>query len=114
MIADQAGPKHGGYWTNFMNRPASFYRGADKLAQTLELPVLFAQCRKLATGRYEVEFHEISRPPHPDDGDTILQRYISMAEAVILEQPETFLWTNRRWKKTPPDAQPTETTSIAK
>ena len=103
MLADQAGPRDGGYWTEFLNRPASFYRGADKLAQTLKIPVLFAQCRRVATGRYEVEFHPVSLPPHDDDGDRILERYVALAERFIAEQPESYLWSNRRWKKAPPE-----------
>ncbi|MEM1402519.1 MAG: lysophospholipid acyltransferase family protein [Pseudomonadota bacterium] len=102
MLADQAGPKLGGYWTDFLHRPASFYRGADKLAQTLSLPVMFAECIRTATGRYEVTFHTISAPPHSEDGEKILSAYVRRAEHAISEQPETYLWTNRRWKKPPP------------
>jgi len=102
MLADQAGPKHGGFWSGFLHRPASFYRGADKLAQALKIPVLFARCRRRARGRYEVEFLPLSLPPHPSDGEQILRDYIAMAEQSIAEEPETYLWTNRRWKKTPP------------
>ena len=103
MLADQAGPRDGGYWTEFLNRPASFYRGADKLAQALKIPVLFAQCHRGARGHYEIEFHEISLPPHDADSELILERYVRQAEACIGESPETYLWTNRRWKKQPPD-----------
>ncbi|WP_439107449.1 lysophospholipid acyltransferase family protein [Congregibacter sp.] len=104
MLADQAGPKAAGYWRNFLNRPASFYRGADKLAQSMNLPVVFAQCRRKGIGHYEVLFQEISLPPHDADPELILERYVLAAEAAIAEQPETYLWTNRRWKKTPPES----------
>jgi KDO2-lipid IV(A) lauroyltransferase len=103
IVADQTGPRDGGYWTDFLNRPASFYRGPDKLARSLDLPLLFAQCRRTGTGRYEIIFHEISRPPHPAQADALLDRYIALAERCIAEQPETYLWTNRRWKKAPPE-----------
>ncbi|MFT7287276.1 MAG: KDO2-lipid IV(A) lauroyltransferase [Halieaceae bacterium] len=104
MLADQAGPRYGGYWTEFLNRPATFYRGADKLAKALELPVVFVQCRLLSRGYYEVSFHELSLPPHRDDSEAILEDYVQMAEQMIAAQPETYLWTNRRWKKRPPDS----------
>lgn len=104
MIADQSGPRFDGYWRHFLNRPASFHRGADKLAQTMNIPVLFAKCQRVGTGRYEVVFEEISLPPHDPDPELILERYVLAAEAAITEQPETYLWTNRRWKKTPPES----------
>ncbi|MEM1186988.1 MAG: lysophospholipid acyltransferase family protein [Pseudomonadota bacterium] len=103
LLADQAGPRHGGFWTNFLNRPASFFRGPDKLARSLKLPLFFAQCRRLSQGYYEIEFHELSLPPHEAQGDALLQAYVNMAERCIAEEPETYLWTNRRWKKKPPD-----------
>lgn len=104
MLADQAGPRKGGYWTSFLNRPASFYRGAEKLAQALKVRVLFAQCRKIDRGRYQVEFHELD-DRSPMEEDRLLENYVRFAEQVIAEQPETYLWTNRRWKKKPPDAE---------
>ncbi|GAB5413897.1 MAG: hypothetical protein Cons2KO_15000 [Congregibacter sp.] len=111
MLADQTGPKHGGYWTQFLNRPASFHRGADKLASSLGLPVVFAQCKRLRRGAYEVSFHPISEPSYVEAGgeaggeagQEILERYVRTAETMIGAQPETYLWTNRRWKKTPPE-----------
>jgi KDO2-lipid IV(A) lauroyltransferase len=118
MVADQSGPRHGGYWTSFLNRPASFYRGAEKLARSLQLPLIFAQCRLLRTGHYEIVLHELSLPPHEGDDDDLLDSYVRMAEEVIAEQPETYLWTNRRWKKQPPAAghvaEPETASSTAK
>jgi KDO2-lipid IV(A) lauroyltransferase len=102
MLADQAGPAHEGYWTDFLGRPASFYRGAEKLAQSLKLPLLFAQCRRKRPGYYEIELHALSLPPHEVSGDGLLEAYVRRAETVIAEQPATYLWTNRRWKKQPP------------
>lgn len=102
IIADQSGPRSGGYWTEFLERPASFYRGPEKLARALDLPVLFLQCRQIRTGYYEIEFHELSLSPKTENEDDIIERYVRKAEQVITEQPHTFLWTNRRWKKKPP------------
>lgn len=103
LLADQSGPRDDGYWTEFLHRPASFYRGADKLARTLKLPLIFAQCQCVRPGYYEITFHELALPPHDLDDDELLERYVRTAEQMIREQPETYLWTNRRWKKQPPE-----------
>lgn len=102
MLADQAAPRVNGFWCDYLNRPACFYRGADKLAKALDIPVFFARCRRLKTGYYHVDFEEISLPPHNDEPEHVLKSYVTAAEAAIRAQPETFLWTNRRWKKAPP------------
>jgi lauroyl/myristoyl acyltransferase len=31
---------------------------------------------------------------------------VRAAEETIREEPESFLWSNRRWKHRPPDHQP--------
>ena len=103
MLADQAGPQHGGYWTEFLGRPASFHRGPGKLALALDLPVLFAQCRRLRRGYYDIEFHPVSLPHQPRDAEQILKTYVRLTQAMIVKQPETYLWSNRRWKRTPPE-----------
>ena len=107
MLADQE-PRHGGYWTEFLGRRASFHRGPDKLARALDLPVLFAQCRRLRRGYYEIEFHPVSLPHQPRDDEQILKTYVRLTEAMILAQPETYLWSNRRWKNAPPRKCPGE------
>lgn len=107
MLADQAGPRKGGYWADFLNRPASFYRGPEKLAEGFKFPVLFAQCIKAnpheQRGHYEIVLHSLAIPAKDDtSGVKLLDQYIATAERCIAEQPETYLWTNRRWKKKPP------------
>jgi len=102
MVADQSAPVAKGLWLNFLNGEAVFYEGAEKIAQLTKFPVLFAQSRVTSAGRYEVVFHELADPPYEKGSHTIVERYVQLAERVIHQQPETFLWSNRRWKKKRP------------
>jgi KDO2-lipid IV(A) lauroyltransferase len=103
LVADQSGPRVSGYWTDFLNRPASFYRGAEKLARSMDIPVYFAQCRVCRPGYYEVEFLTVSTPPHAARDDEITRTFVAYAERSIRLQPRSYLWTNRRWKRKPPE-----------
>lgn len=100
MVAEQS-PVRGerSYWTQFMNQSAAFYTGAESIAKMTRFPVLFAQCRRLSRGYYEVEFHELARPPYDKDSHAITDSYVQMAEQAILSEPESWLWSNRRWKR---------------
>ena len=82
-----------------MNQEAKFYLGAQTLAQLTKFPVLFAQCRMTGNGHYEILFHEVGDPPFEKDSNRLTERYIALAEQAIREQPETWLWSNRRWKR---------------
>jgi KDO2-lipid IV(A) lauroyltransferase len=103
LVADQAPiESERSYWTEFLNRPAAFYEGGEAIAKLTNYPVLFAQCRRLAQGRYEVEFREVARPPYDADDHGIIERYVRLAEAAIRSEPQSWLWSNRRWKRDPP------------
>jgi KDO2-lipid IV(A) lauroyltransferase len=88
-----------GVWTEFMNQPASFYLGAETIAKMTRFPVLFSRCRRLRTGYYEMEFIELAKPPYDKTSHEITERYVELAEQAIRDEPESWLWSNRRWKR---------------
>jgi len=100
MLADQSPTRHErGLWTTFMNGEAAFYLGTESIAKMTKFPVLFAQCRRLKRGYYEIEFIEIAKPPYDKTSHEITERFVALAEMAIRSQPESWLWTNRRWKR---------------
>jgi KDO2-lipid IV(A) lauroyltransferase len=107
LVADQA-PIEGerSYWTRFMNRQAAFYEGGEAIAKLTGYPVLFARCRRRSRGHYEVEFSEVARPPYDGEDHRIVEKYVRLAEQAIRAEPESWLWSNRRWKRRPPQEQP--------
>lgn len=100
MVADQSPiRRERGYWTQFMNQEANFYLGAETIAKMTKFPVLFAQCHRRRKGYYEIEFHELASPPYNKESHEITDRYVAMAEQAIRSEPESWLWSNRRWKR---------------
>jgi KDO2-lipid IV(A) lauroyltransferase len=113
MVADQSPVRsERSYWTTFMNQDAAFYLGAESLAQLTGFPVLFAECHRRRSGYYEVTFHDIAQPPYEKGSHAIVDTYIAAAEQAIRREPESWLWSNRRWKRDrsretpPPDSTP--------
>jgi KDO2-lipid IV(A) lauroyltransferase len=105
LVADQAPiERERSHWVSFMNRDAAFYEGGESIAKATGYPVLFAQCRRRSRGYYEVEFREVARPPHDREGHHIIEQYARLAEQAIRSEPESWLWSNRRWKRQPPPA----------
>ncbi|MFV8820042.1 lysophospholipid acyltransferase family protein [Haliea sp. E17] len=103
MVADQSPTnRERGYWTRFLHQDARFYLGAETIARATGFPVLFAQCRRLRRGFYTVEFKELASPPYEAEGHTITDRYVQLAEAAIAAEPQSWLWSNRRWKRQRP------------
>ena len=100
MVADQAPTRHErSYWTTFMRQEAAFFTGSESIAKLTQFPVLFSQCHRMRTGHYEIEFHEVAEPPYEKESHEIIERYVELAEQCIREEPESWLWSNRRWKR---------------
>lgn len=100
MVADQSPIRsERGYWTQFMNQEAKFYLGTEIIAKMTKFPVLFAQCHRIRPGYYEFEFLELARPPYDKDSHAITDRYVELAEQAIRSEPQSWLWSNRRWKR---------------
>jgi Kdo2-lipid IVA lauroyltransferase/acyltransferase len=104
MLADQAPFKRDKrYWHDFLGRPGSFYLGPQTIAELSQYPVLFVRMIKTRRGHYRAHFEVLALPPHAKGGHAILDRYIETLERAIRAQPETWLWSNRKWKHKPPE-----------
>jgi KDO2-lipid IV(A) lauroyltransferase len=100
MVADQSPTRQErGLWTRFLNQEAKFYIGGQTLAHLTGFPLLFAQCKTTARGHYQIVFHEVGEPPYDKSSNALTERFVQLTEQAIREQPETWLWSNRRWKR---------------
>lgn len=113
MVADQSPIRsERGHWMQFMNQPAAFYLGAETIAKMTKFPIVFGQCHRRAKGYYEIEFHELATPPYDKQSHEITERFVELTEKAINDEPESWLWSNRRWKRDPEaEAALTDSTS---
>lgn len=101
MVADQTPPKNDiQHWNYFLDQETPWYIGGEKIARLGEMPVFFVGMRRIRRGEYEVSFEKISQPPYEKSSGKypIIDRYADMLEQNILENPEQWLWSHRRWK----------------
>jgi Kdo2-lipid IVA lauroyltransferase/acyltransferase len=98
FIADQTPPVEGAHWTTFMNQETPVFKGTEKIAKKLNCPVLYTTVKKVRRGYYLVHteiLHE--QPANTADGE-ISELHTKKLEKDIIESPETWLWSHRRWK----------------
>ncbi|PZF71748.1 lysophospholipid acyltransferase family protein [Taibaiella soli] len=98
FIADQTPQPNNAYWTTFLNQDTPVFLGTEKIAKKLNYPVVYAQVKKIKRGYYEI-FAEmlVAEPKNTAEGE-ISERYTRRLEKDIIAQPETWLWSHRRWK----------------
>jgi KDO2-lipid IV(A) lauroyltransferase len=99
LVADQvprtSPEKH---WVSFLGQDTAFFMGPELLGRALRSQVVLAKTRRLARGRYELEFVPLNEPSEKLSSGEITSRYARALEAWIREDPPGWWWSHRRWK----------------
>lgn len=106
LAADQRALASSPLWINFLNREAAFFTGPELLAKKTNHPIFFQHAKKIARGKYEVEFSLLIEEPAKLEANEILRRYVQKMEEVIKSEPEYYLWSHKRWKHKRPSNIP--------
>ncbi len=101
LVADQnPGNPRRCYWFPFLNKMTPFYKGPETSARRYNIPVVFADIRKVKRGYYEAQLTlAFENPEHEPEGK-ITEAFVQYLEKNIQEQPEVWVWSHRRWKHT--------------
>ncbi len=103
FVADQS-PKGSEekYWTHFLCQDSAFHPGTEKLTRLLKYPVFYISMERRKTGYYEVNIEQIGAAPYCDNEFQVTERYARSLERVIVSDPASWLWSNRKWKHPKP------------
>lgn len=99
FIGDQ-NPSSGknAYWSEFLHQETCFMNGSEKIARKLNHSVYYLKVRKLKRGYYQCSLELIVENPVATKEGEITEAIVRHTESDILEQPENWLWSHRRWK----------------
>ena len=103
VLADQSpGDSLKSYWMNFLNQPTAVVFGAEQLANTYDQAVVFYLPKRIRRGYYEVTLELITDAPKTLPWGTITEMHVHKLEKRLLEDPEPWLWSHKRWKRDVP------------
>lgn len=104
FIADQTPSSvHSAYWTTFLNQDTPVFPGTETIARKLDFPVVYTRVKRLKRGYYEIDAEVLVENSAETKEGEISEKHTRRLERDILEQPETWLWTHRRWKHKRPE-----------
>ena len=86
------------HWDSFMGIEVPVHTGAEMLAKKYDLNVLFVKVKKLKRGFYEATFIPITDDPRSIPDFEITNIFLREVEKQIIEAPEYYFWTHKRWK----------------
>lgn len=108
LINDQSAVPEKAFWTKFLNQDTGVFRGVETIARRLNSPVLYMAVLKneLKRGFYRGYFKLITETPKQAPNNSILEAQIGLMEKDIIQQPDNWLWSHKRWKHRKPENLP--------
>lgn len=88
-------------WYDFLNQPAPFITGPEKAAKRANAAVVYAAIKKIKRGHYQIVIEEICANAKDTPYGFVTKATTQCLQKEILEQPENWLWSHRRWKRKP-------------
>ncbi|MGN0280989.1 MAG: lysophospholipid acyltransferase family protein [Prevotella sp.] len=88
------------YWGDFLNHDTPFFSGAATIAERFDADVYYLDMRRTKRGYYVGEFQKMTTQPKVIGEEKITTMYVKMLEQSIRRQPQYWLWTHNRWKRT--------------
>lgn len=107
FISDQS-PKidRATYWTKFFGQEVPVHVGGELLAKKFDMNIMFVKGAKIKRGYYKATFISVNENIKEIPNFEITDRFLRLLEAQIIEAPEYYLWTHKRFKhsRNKPDA----------
>ncbi|MBR1933070.1 MAG: lysophospholipid acyltransferase family protein [Prevotella sp.] len=88
------------HWCQFLNHDTPVMTGAERIAVKNNQALFFIDVQRVGRGHYEAEFKLITRQPKELKEYESVDIYFQMLEQTIRRQPELWLWSHNRWKRT--------------
>ncbi len=99
MAADQSAQIRSiTYWKEFLGVKVPVFTGSERIAKQHNIPVAFAQMKKIKRGYYKIFVEMISEFPDEYKDFEITDIYLSKVEKQIKDYPELYFWTHNRFK----------------
>ena len=99
-LADQSpGDSTKAYWTRFLNQETAVLFGVEQMAHTYDFAVVYFATKKVKRGHYEMELKLITESPRKLEWGEITEKHLHLLEQEILNKPEFWIWSHKRWKR---------------
>jgi len=101
FIADQTPGRKNAHWMTFMNQETAVFKGPEIIATKLDYPLIYVSVQRQSRGHYNLSCELLAEHPRLLAENELTEMHTRRLEQDIIDQPETWLWTHRRWKRRP-------------
>lgn len=103
FIADQTPAPDSAFWLTFLNQDTPVFQGTEKIARKMNYPVVYARVERVKRGYYQISAETLFDEPGKTRDGEITAAHTRALEKDIQRQPESWLWSHRRWKHKRPE-----------
>ncbi len=102
FISDQA-PKWNSihHFVDFLHQETPVFIGTEKIAKQVDALVYYGDVKRIKRGFYTCEFKSMTDKPVKEIPDwELTDAYAHLLEKMISQNPNFWLWSHNRWKRT--------------
>ncbi|MBR4967619.1 MAG: lysophospholipid acyltransferase family protein [Bacteroidaceae bacterium] len=88
------------HWVDFLHRDTPVFTGTEKIAQRTKASLFFVKMKRVKRGHYTAHLELFAEDASEMAELEPTNRYYKLLEQEIKENPELWLWTHNRWKRT--------------
>jgi KDO2-lipid IV(A) lauroyltransferase len=86
------------HWMRFLNQDTPAVFGLEKHSKKMGYPVFYGEIKKIKRGYFECKFSLITDHPENEPHGFITEEVLRRLEKTIVDHPQYWLWSHRRWK----------------
>ncbi len=90
------------HWTTFLGQTTAFLAGPERYAMRHDRPVYYMALRRQRRGYYVATLIPITDTPRETERGFITEAFARQVEREIINDPASWLWSHRRWKREVP------------
>lgn len=98
LIADQSPRPDTAQWVTFLQQDTPVFTGTERIASKMNYQVVYVSVNRIKRGYYTVSAEVLVESPAREPQGNVTALHTARLEADIIQQPETWLWSHRRWK----------------
>lgn len=99
-IADQVPSLNIHLFVDFLNHDTPVFTGPERISRILEADVFYGHMSRPKRGYYHLKLIPITKKIQDDPIFDPTKEYFRLLEQNIIEAPQYWLWSHRRWKRT--------------
>lgn len=98
-IADQTPGYNFHLFVDFLHQDTGVFTGPERISDFLDAEVWFCHMSRPKRGEYHLTFKPVTMHPKHEETFAITRKCFELLESNILEAPQYWLWSHRRWKR---------------